>query len=122
MPTAPLLGGAFLAKTAGVFLRSKTWQHRGLGYRYWHLCEPVRTARGSRQRVVASLGRLDEEEGGALRDGWDDLPALLRGETPAARTTMPPLPGVAADEPGAARWERGASSGVSLLHVSALDR
>lgn len=99
---------------AGVFLRRKTKQHRGVGYSYWHLCETVRTARGPRQRVVASLGKLDEEEAGALRDGWDDLPALLRGETPAARTTTSPLPGVAADEPGAARWEQVDVRGVRV--------
>jgi transposase len=108
------LGGAFSARIAGLFLRRKTKQHRGVGYSYWHLCETVRTARGPRQRVVASLGKLDEEEAGALRDGWDDLPALLRGETPAARTTTSPLPGVAADEPGAARWEQVDVRGVRV--------
>ena len=97
-----------------MFLRRKTKQHRGVGYSYWHLCETVRTARGPRQRVVASLGKLDELEAGALRDGWDDLPALLRGETPAARTTTSPLPGVAADEPGAARWEQVDVRGVRV--------
>ena len=49
-----------------------------------------------------------------MRDGWDDLPALLRGETPAARTTTSPLPGVAADEPGAARWEQVDVRGVRV--------
>ena len=97
-----------------MFLRRKTKQHRGVGYSYWHLCETVRTARGPRQRVVASLGKLDEQEAGALRDGWDDLPALLRGETPAARTTTSPLPGVAADEPGAARWKQVDVRGVRV--------
>ena len=97
-----------------MFLRRKTKQHRGVGYSYWHLCETVRTARGPRQRVVASLGKLDEQEAGALRDGWDDLPALLRGETPTARTTTSPLPGVAADEPGAARWEQVDVRGVRV--------
>ena len=97
-----------------MFLRRKTKQHRGVGYSYWHLCETVRTARGPRQRVVASLGKLDQEEAGALRDGWDDLPALLRGETPVARTTTSPLPGVAADEPGAARWEQVDVRGVRV--------
>ena len=114
MPNAPLLGRAFSAKIAGVFLRRKTKQHRGVGYSYWHLCETVRTARGPRQRVVASLGKFDEQEAGALRDGWDDLPALLRGETPVARTTTSPLPGVAADEPGAARWEQVDVRGVRV--------
>ena len=33
------------------------------------------------------MGKLDEQEAGALRDGWDDLPALLRGETPVAHPT-----------------------------------
>ena len=97
-----------------MFLRRKTKQYRGVGYSYWHLCEKVRTARGPRQRVVASLGKLDQEEAGALRDGWDDLPALLRGETPVARPTTSPLPGVAADEPGAARWEQVDVRGVRV--------
>jgi transposase len=114
VPNAPLWGGAFSAKIAGVFLRRKTKQHRGVGYSYWHLCETVRTARGPRQRVVASLGKLDEEEAAALRSGWDDLPALLRGETPAERTTTSPLPGVATNEPGAARWEQVDVRGVRV--------
>ena len=113
MPNAPLLGGAFSAKIAGVFLRRKIKQHRGVGYSYWHLCETVRTARGPRQRVVASLGKLDDEEAAGLRSGWDDLPALLRGEIPAERTTTSPLPGVA-DEPGAARWEQVDVRGVRV--------
>jgi len=61
-----------------MFLRRKNKKSRGIGYSYWHLCETVRTARGPRQRVVASLGKLDETEVAGLRDGWDDLTALLR--------------------------------------------
>jgi hypothetical protein len=38
-----------------MFLRRKNKKARGVGYSYWHLCETVRTARGPRQRVVASL-------------------------------------------------------------------
>jgi hypothetical protein len=49
---------------------------------------------GPRQQVVASLGKLDERELAALRGGWDDLPALLRGEAPAPRPRTPPLPGL----------------------------
>jgi transposase len=41
-------------------------------------------------------------------------PALLRGETPAARPTTSLLPGVAADEPGAARWEQVDVRGVRV--------
>lgn len=92
-----------------MFLRRKTKSARGVGYSYWHLCETVRTARGPRQRVVASLGKLDQTELAALRGGWDDLPALLRGETPSPRPFTAPLPGLAAavvPDPAAPRWEQ----------------
>ena len=75
-----------------MFLRRKTKKARGVGYSYWHLCETVRTARGPRQRVVASLGKLDPAEVAGLRGGWDDLPALLRGEVPAPRPATAELP------------------------------
>jgi hypothetical protein len=77
-----------------MFLRRKTKSVRGVGYSYWHLCRTVRTARGPRQQVVASLGKLDESEQTALRGGWDDLPGLLRGETPPPRVVTAPLPGL----------------------------
>ncbi len=41
------------------------------------------TAQGPRQRVVASLGKLDAAEVAGGRCGWDDLTALLRGQAPA---------------------------------------
>jgi transposase len=93
----------------GMFLRRKTKSARGVGYSYWHLCRTVRTARGPRQQVVASLGKLDPTESAGLRGGWDDLPALLRGETPPPRPLTAPLPGFGAlDEnasDSASRWE-----------------
>ena len=55
-----------------LILRRKKKQHRGVGYSYWNLCETVRTARGPRRRVVASLGKLDEAEAGGLRGGRDE--------------------------------------------------
>jgi len=76
-----------------MFLRRKTKSARGVPYSYWHLCETVRTARGPRQRVVASLGKLDATELAGLQGGWDDLPALLRGETPTRPPVTAPLPG-----------------------------
>jgi hypothetical protein len=78
-----------------MFLRRKTKSARGVGYSYWHLCQTVRTARGPRQQVVASLGKLDARELAGLRGGWDDLPALLRGQTPPPRPITAPLPGFA---------------------------
>ena len=90
-----------------MFLRRKNKQARGIGYSYWHLCETVRTARGPRQRVIASLGKLDEAQVAGLRGGWEDLPALLRGETPSTPPTTAHLPGL---EPPArsspAPWEQ----------------
>src|ERR1035437_3843596 len=90
-----------------MFLRRKDKQCRGVGYSYWHLCETVRTARGPRQRVVASLGKLDEVQVAGLQGGWEDVPALLRGEQPASAPRSAPLPGF--ESPGAAapaQWEQ----------------
>lgn len=91
-----------------MFLRRKSKSIRGVGYSYWHLCRTVRTARGPRQQVVASLGKLDEAELAAMRGGWDDLPAVLRGETLAARPVTSPLPGFESESPAASapRWEQ----------------
>lgn len=91
-----------------MFLRRKVKQARGVGYSYWHLCETVRTAQGPRQRVVASLGKLDEKQVAGLQGGWDDLPALLRGEQPATRAPQSTsLPGFESPEPAApAQWEQ----------------
>ena len=94
MPNTPIVGRRAFRDTAGVFLRRKNKKSRGVGYSYWHLCETVRTARGPRQRVVASLGKLDEAEVAGLRGGWDDLTALLRGETPSPAAKTAELPGV----------------------------
>ena len=92
-----------------MFLRRKSKKYRGVGYSYWHLCATVRTARGPRQRVVASLGKLDETEVAGLRGGWDDLPALLRGEVPercAVTTALPGLATARAPLPAPAQWEQ----------------
>ena len=102
-----------------MFLRRKTKSARGVGYSYWHLCETVRTARGPRQRVVASLGKLDEAEVAGLRGGWDDLAALLRGEASSPVVKVPELPGfqqaVPAPSPAVgAQWERADIGGLRV--------
>jgi transposase len=90
-----------------MFLRRKNKKARGIGYSYWHLCETVRTARGPRQRVVASLGKLDEAEVAGLRGGWEDLTALLRGEAPSPVPQTAEFPELApARAAPAAQWER----------------
>jgi hypothetical protein len=62
------------------------WKNRkrfdGEVYEYWTLCESVRTERGPRQRVVASLGKFTDED---LQGGWDELESLLDARTPALR-------------------------------------
>lgn len=65
-----------------MFLRKNRKRFDGEIYEYWTLCESVRTERGPRQRVVASLGKFSEED---LSAGWDDLEALLEGRKPAPR-------------------------------------
>lgn len=62
-----------------MFLRRIKKRARGESYQYWALCEAYRTARGPRQRVVATLGKLDCEEADA---GWEDIEALLEGREP----------------------------------------
>ena len=126
----PIVGRSDFEDTAGMFLRRKNKRSRGVSYSYWHLCETVRTARGPRQRVVASLGKLDEGQIDGLKGGWDDLPALLRGETPAviAPATVA-LPGIEPTAPASsAAWthadlrglrvERSRDFGESYLALS----
>lgn len=106
MPNTPLRRRADPAILAGMFLRRKNKTVRGIGYSYWHLCETVRTARGPRQRVVASLGKLDAAEVASLSGGWEDLPALLRGEAPTPRPRTEALPGLEGVEAAPPRWEQ----------------
>ena len=91
----------FAIGTAGVFLRKNRRRIDGETYEYWTLCESVRTERGPRQRVVATLGKLDDDD---LRAGWDQIEALLDGRQPGPR--QPELPNgtpEAPPQPGA--WE-----------------
>jgi hypothetical protein len=82
-----------------VFLRRHRKQAAGETYEYWTLCETVRTAAGPRQRVVASLGKLSEQE--SEERGWDQIDALLgRGE----RIRQMEL-GEPAETSEPARWE-----------------
>ncbi|MGB4621698.1 MAG: IS1634 family transposase, partial [Kiritimatiellia bacterium] len=61
-----------------MFLRRNRRRKNGETYEYWTLVETVRTARGPRQRIVATLGKLpglDEDE----RVGWEEVTRLLDG-------------------------------------------
>ena len=68
-----------------MFLRKNRKKSNGEVYEYWTLCETVRTERGPRQRVVATLGKLSEED---LAAGWEDIEALLEGRKQAPRQLL----------------------------------
>ena len=68
-----------------MFLRRNRRKKDGTVYEYWTLVESVRTARGPRQRVVATLGKLpglDRDE----QAGWDEIARLLDGVPRTAGT------------------------------------
>jgi len=65
--------------TITMFLRRNTKRKNGEGYECWTLVESIRTARGPRQRIVATIGKLpglDREE----RIGWDEIGRILSGK------------------------------------------
>jgi transposase len=72
-----------------MFLRRNRKKHKGEDYDYWTLVKSVRTARGPRQRAVATLGKLpglDLES----RVGWEHIADILDGKTkPADFLSMP---------------------------------
>ncbi len=62
-----------------MYLRRNRRKIRGEEYEYWSLVESVRTKRGPRQRIVASIGKLpglDQEE----RIGWETIRRELDGK------------------------------------------
>lgn len=61
-----------------MFLRRHSKKKKGEKYEYWSLVESIRTARGPRQRIVATIGKLpgmDKEE----RIGWEEVQRIIRG-------------------------------------------
>lgn len=90
-----------------MFLRKNRKRFDGEVYEYWTLCETVRTERGPRQRVIASLGKLTDED---ISAGWEDLEALLEGRRPGPRQL----------ELGAERSETEAQLGWELADLSKL--
>ena len=61
-----------------MFLRRNRRLVNGETYEYWSLVRTIRTARGPRQEVVASLGKLPGLESSA-RHGWEAIGDLLEG-------------------------------------------
>jgi transposase len=92
-----------------MFLRRCERKKNGKKHTYWALVESYRTARGSRQRVVAHLGELTAGE----ETGWAKLGQHLDGKQAARRPQLslfdPPPPEPCLQEPVAVRL-----SGVRL--------
>ena len=59
-----------------MFLRRCQRRKNGKPHSYWALVESYRTARGSRQRLVAYVGELKESE----QSGWAQLGRRLEGQ------------------------------------------
>jgi transposase len=77
-----------LAEGRGMFLRRCERAKNGKKHTYWALVESLRTAKGSRQRVVAYLGELKAGE----QSGWAQLGQRLRQrERPQPSLFDPPL-------------------------------
>ena len=67
-----------LVDTVNMYLRRNTKKKNGAAYDCWTLVDSVRTARGPRQRIVATIGKLpglDRDE----RIGWDEIGRILSG-------------------------------------------
>lgn len=95
-----------------MFLRKKRKRVGGEDYEYWSLCETVRTAKGPRQRVVASLCKLDEEE--VQGGGWEDIEGLLSGRRKERSRQMELGEGA---QPTLPKWEKVDVGAVSVERV-----
>src|SRR5512136_2173209 len=67
---------------ASMFLRRNRRTVKGECYEYWTLVKTVRTAKGPRQEVVATLGKEPGLESRS-RHGWESVADLLEGRAPA---------------------------------------
>jgi transposase len=77
--TTRLISDGGMINTIIMFLRRNTKKKGGVDYDCWTLVESIRTARGPRQRIVATIGKLpglDREE----RIGWDEMGRILSGK------------------------------------------
>jgi transposase len=75
-----------LGKGLHMFLRRCKREKNGKQHTYWVLVESYRTARGSRQRVVAYLGELQGRE----QNGWAQLGRRLDGRSRPQRSLFDP--------------------------------
>jgi transposase len=79
-----LIGGCLPLHDVLMFLRRNRRTVDGQTYEYWTLVRTVRTAKGPRQEVVASLGKTPGLDQGSRR-GWENIADLLEGRCPTAK-------------------------------------
>ncbi len=95
-----------MINTIPMFLRRNRKKKGGVDYDCWTLVESIRTARGPRQRIVATIGKLpglDREE----RIGWDEIGRILSGKPR-------PRPGLFDQPEDPPSWATVNLSGVSV--------
>ena len=97
-----------------MFLRKNRKRANGEVYEYWTLCETVRTELGPRQRVVATLGKLSEQD---LAAGWEDIESLLEGRKTASRQLLLEGEKDTPHSPSSAQWEMADLANLSVERV-----
>lgn len=107
-----------------MFLRRNRRTVDGECYEYWTLVRTVRTAKGPRQEIVATLGKEPGLESRS-RHGWEQVADLLEGRTPTAvqgelgqRLPDAPQPQWAQVDLGGVRVERVREFGQVYLGLS----
>jgi transposase len=96
-----------------MFLRRNRRTLNGECYEYWTLVKTVRTAKGPRQEIVATLGK-DPGLESRTRHGWEQVGDLLEGRTPTPVQGQLGQPLPATPEP---QWAQVDLSGVRVERV-----
>jgi len=96
----------------GMFLRRNRRTIRGECYDYWTLVKTVRTAKGPRQEILATLGKEPGQESRS-RHGWEAVADLLEGRTPAEQGQL----GQALSTEAPAQWAQVDLRGVGVERV-----
>jgi hypothetical protein len=97
-----------------MFLRRNRRTLNGECYEYWTLVKTVRTAKGPRQEIVATLGKEPGLES-QTRHGWEQAADLLEGRTPGP--VQGQLGQELSAEPPPPQWAQVDLSGVRVERV-----
>jgi len=96
----------------GMFLRRNRRTIKGECYDYWTLVKTVRTGKGPRQEIVATLGKEPGLESRS-RHGWEAVAELLEGRAPTEQGQL----GQALSGPTPAQWAQVDLRGVRVERV-----